>query len=40
MPLCPCGTRKDVSLTSLALSPKIALKSLSSGVQLGLALGG
>ena len=32
IPCSPCGTLSDVSLTSLAFSPKIALKSLSSGV--------
>ena len=31
MPLTPGGTLKEVSLTSPALSPNIALKSLSSG---------
>ena len=32
VPASPCGTLKDVSLTSLAFSPKIALNNLSSAV--------
>jgi hypothetical protein len=32
VPLSPCGTLNDVSLTSLAFSPNIALSSLSSAV--------
>ena len=32
VPCSPCGTLNDVSLTSLAFSPKIALKSFSSDV--------
>ena len=32
LPCCPCGTRRLVSLTSRAFSPKIALRSFSSAV--------
>ena len=32
VPASPCGTLNDVSLTSLAFSPKIALNNLSSAV--------
>ena len=32
IPDSPCGTFNEVSLTSLAFSPKIALRSLSSAV--------
>ena len=32
IPASPCGTLNDVSLTSLAFSPKIALNNLSSAV--------
>ena len=32
VPCSPCGTLSDVSLTSLAFSPKIALNNLSSAV--------
>ena len=32
VPASPCGTRSEVSLTSLAFSPKIARSSLSSAV--------
>ena len=32
VPASPCGTRSDVSLTSLAFSPKIARNNLSSAV--------
>ena len=32
VPCSPCGTLSDVSLTSLAFSPNIALNSLSSAV--------
>ncbi|MNZ67413.1 hypothetical protein D3C78_856620 [compost metagenome] len=32
VPLVPVGTRREVSLTSLAFSPKIARSSFSSGV--------
>ena len=32
IPASPCGTLKEVSLTSLAFSPNIALNNLSSAV--------